>query len=192
MDVHDWRLAIGALIAGVFTAVSIYYYNRLTVLEFEVGRTAANLEASELRRDHVQRSLTALLQHYARYEHDVMSELTRVRMGAPVGAEAGSIDGAEAGEGDSLQDMLGRLQIIAEQYPNLQLTASSQQVANAVISSETEISARIVSYNDAVNVYTTDLAQFPGNLIGAMLGFKTYDFYQVEDRRVLEYKEVDL
>lgn len=183
---HDRRLALVTLGLTALGAFSVYYYNRLTVLEYDVRKAEANLTASELRRGHIQHNLTRLLRHYADYESRVMEEITRVRTGSELDR------GAEPAPPGSNQDLLGRLQVIAEQYPGLRLTDSTQQLGSAVVAAETDITQRIVEYNEAVNVYTTVLNQFPGNVAGPAMGFEEYDFYAPEEGSPTEYRELEL
>jgi hypothetical protein len=37
---------------------------------------------------------------------------------------------------------------------------------------------RVVDYNTAVNMYTSYLRQFPGNMFGRLMGFRDRDFYK--------------
>lgn len=183
---HDKRVALVTLGLTAFGVFNVYYYNRLTVLEYDVRKAEANLQASELRRGHVQRNLTRLLRHYADYESGVMEEITRVRTGSEQGPDEPTTPD------DSPRDLLGRLRVIAEQYPGLRLTDSTQQLGTAVVASETDINQRIVEYNDAVNAYTTVLNQFPGNLVGPAMGFESFDFYAPTHDSPVEYEELEL
>lgn len=179
---HNWRLVwVSLLLTGV-VVVHVYYYNVLTTLEYDVKVARANLEASQLRRNHIQRNMKGLLSHYSEYERDVMGELTRERMRK----------GGDAPPKDSSQGLLGRLRVLAEQYPDLKLTNSSQQLGTAVVQSENDITQRIVEYNGAVNAYTTMLSRFPGNVVGTALGFRQHDFYSPKNRSKLEYEELRL
>jgi LemA protein len=88
-----------------------------------------------------------------------------------------------------LKDLLAQLRIVAEQYPDLKLTQNLQQMSQSIIEAETEIAQRIMSYNDAVNRYTTVLDTFPGNVFGYLSRFPNYPFYAV-DKDKLNYQEV--
>jgi LemA protein len=87
------------------------------------------------------------------------------------------------------KDLLAQLKIVAEQYPELKLTQNLQQLSASIIASETEIAQRIMTYNDCVNKYTTEIDTFPSNLFAKISGFHTYGFYEV-DRDKLQYREV--
>jgi LemA protein len=92
----------------------------------------------------------------------------------------------------SLGEMLGRIDALAEQYPNLHLTSTVERFSQAVVASEAEVALRIMEYNNSVNMYTTALNTYPGKVFGKTLGFESMDFYQPKDRSVLEYRELEL
>lgn len=171
-------LAIASVGLAVWIASHIYYYNMLIDLESNVTTARAQVEVAQQRRNHIQRNLTQLLRYYARYERDVLKDVTGMRTEKkPEPKTAGA-------------DALARLDAVAEQYPNLQLNNTVQQMSESIVNSETNVAARTAEYNDAVNIYTNVLHQFPGNIFGKILGFQSYDYFETDDRSVLEYREV--
>jgi LemA protein len=175
---HSSRIGIGSLAVGIWLAAHIYYYNKLIDLEYNVQEAWAQVEAVQQKRNHVQRSLTQLVRYYASYERNVMKEVTTLRTNAkPV-------------EDVSITQLLARLDAVAEQYPNLNLASGVQQFSQSVVAYEADIAERTMQYNTAVNVYTTLLGQFPGNVFGPVLGFHSYPFYKPKDPSILDYGEV--
>ena len=176
------RLALGALAVGGWIAGHIYYYNRLYDLETNVYMAEAQIQAAEQKRSHIQRNLVKLVRYYATYERSVMNDLTVLRtQDSPK---------PPTSDGDSAQQLLARLDAVAEQYPNLNLTQSVQQLSEIIADTETEIVDRIGAYNEAVNIYTTYLGQFPANIFGRPLGFERVDYYRPKDPSVVDYREV--
>jgi hypothetical protein len=89
----------------------------------------------------------------------------------------------------SLEELLTRLRVVAEQYPELQLGTSLQQLATAIVELETEIAKRIMTYNEAVNNYITVVETFPGIIFARVSGFPRYQFYPI-DQQQKGYREV--
>ena len=52
--------------------------------------------------------------------------------------------------------------------------------------------ARVMEYNNAVNMYTSVLYTFPGRLFGKTLGFEAYEFYRPDDPGILEFNQLEL
>jgi len=88
--------------------------------------------------------------------------------------------------------LLGRLNAVAEQYPNLHLTNTVEQFMTGVVNTESEIAGYIIEYNRTVNVYRTAKKTFPAKIFSAVLRFRDYPFYEPEDRGVLEFAELKL
>jgi len=176
------HLVFGALLFGVWGLGHFWYYNQLTTLEFNAKVGWAQVEAAQQRRNHVQRNLVRLVNFYADYERSTMKDLTilRTEESKPDSSAGASPPGA----------LLGRLDAVAENYPNLNLGASVQLLSQAVLDSETDVANSIKAYNLAVNQYTTVLHQFPGRLFGQPMGFETMAFYTPVDQSILDYKEL--
>lgn len=184
---HNWSLVLVALGLGLWALTHIYYYNQLVSLEYDVLAAHAQIEASQQKRNHIQRNVTRLLRYYETYERGLMTGLTELRTNAEPGAGPTPVEGPDS----SLGSLVARLDAVAEQYPALRLTEVVQRFTEAVIAIEAEVTTRIAEYNTAVNVYTTVLRQFPGFLFGPMLGFEDKPFWQV-DVPLLGYAEVEL
>ncbi len=154
----------------------VYYYNLLLDLEMNVRTARAQIEVAEQRRNHIQRNLTQLTRYYARYEHKVLKDVTGLRT-------------AKKPEKVAPTEALARLDAVAEQYPSLQLNGTVRQFSDSIVDSETLIATRAAEYNEAVNVYTTALGEFPGNIFGRVMGFEPVEYYS-PDKSVLGYHEV--
>jgi len=209
---NTWKLSffVGLFLAWMIS--HIYWYNKLTDLEYNIQAAWAQVEAEQERRYHIQQDLTRLVVAYAQHERGLMTELTQLRTdawraGVPTGAggvaaqaPAPVVDESTASGDDTkarladlppqdLDRVFPQILLAAEQYPNLRLTENFQQFSTAIIETETRISEHIQIYNEAVNMYTTTLKQFPGNIFGAVWGFDMYEFY-VPKREGLEFRPI--
>lgn len=181
----------------------IYYYNRLIALEFDVQAAWAHVETEQQRRYHIQQNLVRTVVAYARHERSVLTRLTRMRTRRvdddrsspptykppPAASPKAALDKLEKLGSKQLDRLMPQIQLMAEQYPKLRLTENFQQLTKAVISSEDQIAKRLIEYNRRVNMYTTLLEQFPGNIFAKVMGFESYAFHR-PNRRALEYRPV--
>jgi LemA protein len=78
---------------------------------------------------------------------------------------------------NQVSSALGRLMVVVENYPNLKANENFKQLQYSLEGTENRILQSRRVYNDAVKDYNTDLAVFPGNLIGSMSGFQREDAY---------------
>jgi LemA protein len=176
---HASGLVIGSLILALWIASHIYYYNVLHDFEARTDTAMAQIIVAEQKRDHIQRSLTALLRFHADHERDTLKELTTLR-GSSVRPEK---PGAST-------ESLARFDAVGEQYPNLQVAATVKEFSVALVAAEQDVAKRIYDYNDAVNMYTAQLQQFPGNLFHKQLGFREREHYKPADPSVTKFREV--
>ena len=192
---HPAHIGACAVVFLVWVGAHVYYYNEFVIREFRVKETWAQVEAQRQRRFHVQANIANVVIRYARYEKDLMSQLTKLRAGTSKSGTdlvASLFEGAQTLEAtpsgmtmDKLDGLFSRIMVVAEQYPDLKLTANFQQLSHAIIDTETEIANRIMAHNQAVNAYTTVLHQVPGNIFGWITGFSDISFYNPKPRALV-------
>ncbi|MBF0202529.1 MAG: LemA family protein [Desulfamplus sp.] len=76
---------------------------------------------------------------------------------------------------------LGELMAVAEQYPDLKLSANFNSLMTALIDVEKDLATERLKYNDQVNIYTTTTAMFPGNLFAYLFGFPDMPYFTSTD-----------
>ena len=186
-------LVTGSLLLASAIVAHIYYYNRLVDLRCAVESTWAQVEAVQEQRANIQEGLTEIARQYLRYEQDVLTHVTALRTGAPAEAPAPSpsaalppVDPGQLGLGD----LLARVRIVAEQYPELHLSENLQQFSAALVANESQVAKAIMHHNDAVGSYTTLLAQFPANVFGRVAGFQPVAFYDPGDPASLGHRRI--
>jgi len=198
---HAVSLTVISVLIVAWLFVHIYWYNKLVNLECNVQAAWAQVEVEQERRYHVQLNLIRVVVGYARHEREVVTETTELRTRAAGAAPRTRAAGASPGGGlaedlaslsrDQVNDLFPRIMLMAEQYPTLRATENFQQLAGAVIDSETRVTTCIHAYNDEVNIYSTVIGQFPGNIFAAIWHFDTYEFYApppgTTDYRPLQY-----
>jgi LemA protein len=170
-------MAIGTMFLGLWIFSHIYYYNILLGLRANCDTAMAQIEAAEEKREHVRRGLVQLLRFHAGYERDLMKDVTTLR-GPSVRSEEGAAAGALAPKIDA----------VGEQYPNLVVNTTVNHASQAMIDAEIDVHKRVVDYNAAVNMYTSYLRQFPGNMFGRLMGFHDREYYK--SRESLKFEEI--
>lgn len=84
---------------------------------------------------------------------------------------------AEAG----LSGALGRLLVVAEQYPQLKADATVRSLMEELTSTENRIAFSRQAFNDAVLRYNNGREVFPQVLIANTFGFAPAEFFRIED-----------
>ena len=71
---------------------------------------------------------------------------------------------------------IGRLMVVAEQYPELRATENFQQLQAALSETEDQIAITRRVYNDTVQTYNTLIQQFPAVLIANSFHFEPREY----------------
>jgi LemA protein len=83
---------------------------------------------------------------------------------------------ASAAEG-ILGAAIGRLMVVAEQYPALRATENFQQLQAQLSETEDQIQITRRVYNDTVQTYNTGIQVFPPNLVANAANFEKREFF---------------
>ncbi len=88
--------------------------------------------------------------------------------------------GMMTGAGGALSP-LSRLLAVAEQYPDLKLSATFEKLMSALIDVEKDLATERIQYNETVNIYTTNIVRFPVNFFARLFGFEQLDYFEATE-----------
>ncbi|WP_180541192.1 LemA family protein [Nevskia soli] len=133
----------------------------------------AQIDADLQRRADLIPNLVGTVKAYAKEETTVVDEVSKARA-ALLGA--GSPDDKIAAN-NRLDNALGRLLVITENYPNLKANQNFQSLQFQLEGTENRILQSRRVYNKAVQDYNTELQLFPQNIVASMSGFQPDNAY---------------
>jgi LemA protein len=77
---------------------------------------------------------------------------------------------------------LGRLIMVAENYPNLKADNTFLKLMDELAGTENRIAVERMRYNESVKDYNISVRTFPGNIIAGMFNFKTAtEYFKAEE-----------
>jgi LemA protein len=152
---------------------ALLLYNRMVSRRNAVDNSWAQIEAALQRRHDLIPNLVESVKGYAAHEKSTFEEVTKARSGA-VAAKA---PGTQAVAEDMLTAALGRLMVVAEQYPQLRATENFQQLQQQLSDTEDQIQITRRVYNDTVQTYNTMIQQFPASLVANQFHFEPRQFF---------------
>ncbi len=164
------------IIVGILVVLLIAFwltYNRMVSRRNAVDNSWAQIEAALQRRHDLIPNLVESVKGYAAHEKSTFEEVTRARSGA-VAAKA---PGTQAAAEDALTAAVGKLIVVAEQYPQLRATENFQQLQQQLSDTEDQIQITRRVYNDTVQTYNTMIQQFPASLIANSFHFEPRQFF---------------
>jgi LemA protein len=148
-------------------------YNRMVSRRNAVDNSWAQIEAALQRRHDLIPNLVESVKGYATHEKETFENVTKARSTA-VSAKA---PGTQAAAEDFLTAALGRLMVVAEQYPELRATENFQQLQQQLSETEDQIQITRRVYNDTVQTYNTMIQQFPASLVANQFHFEPREFF---------------
>jgi len=184
-----------------------YYHNVFVAMTSTIDGDWADCEVMMQSRTHIRVNLSHMIVAYAQHERDLLTKITELRVvgkalepaeakaaAAPAGPETALNPAALAKEIEQLgpkqiSELLSRIQVVAEQYPQLKLTENYQQLSKSTIETEHKIADLLIQYNRDVNAYMTVRSCYPGRHFAWILGFPPKQFINVEPEN-MQFKEV--
>ena len=128
-------------------------------------------------------ALTALLdltEGYAKHESETLIETIKSRRS--VITAKSTPDDVLRQEG-IITEALGRIAMVAEQYPELKANQSYIKTMDAVQTYENMVRTSRLIYNDSVTKLNREIRMFPVSLIAGMLGFRQRDYLEEQSAK---------
>jgi LemA protein len=153
--------------------IGLLIYNRMISRRNAVDNSWAQIEAALQRRHDLIPNLVESVKGYAKHERSTFEEVTKARGGAVAAKSPPSQAAAE----DFLTAAIGRLMVVAENYPELRATENFQQLQAQLSETEDQIQITRRVYNDTVQTYNTFIQIFPPSLIANAFNFEPRQFF---------------
>ena len=164
------------IIVGILVLLLVvvwFVYNRTIGRRNAVDNSWAQIETALQRRHDLIPNLVESVKGYAKHEQTTFEEVTKARSGAV----SGKAPGTQAVAEDALTAAIGKLIVVAEQYPQLRATENFQQLQQQLSDTEDQIQITRRVYNDTVQTYNTGIQQFPAVLVANAFHFEPRQFF---------------
>lgn len=171
----EWLVPLGIISALAVTLITIY--NRLVALRQNRENAFADIDVQLKQRFDLIPNLVETVKSFASHEKEVFEEVTKMRANVQDADTQGERLQAEKGLGAAMLNVMA----VAENYPELKSDQNFQQLMAELSDIENKIAAARRFFNNATSEYNTSIQQFPANLIAGQFGFKTEEFYEVDE-----------
>ena len=181
----NFKKFIPWIILGLIVIWAITKYNGIAGKDQAVKKSWGNVESDYQRRMDLIPNLVNTVKGYANFEKETLTKVIEARASATqmkVDASNLSPDQIQAFQNaqGGLSQALGRLMVVAEQYPDLKANQNFLDLQAQLEGTENRINVSRQRFNDAVQDYNTAIVGFPGNLIAMIGGFKEKGFFQAQ------------
>ena len=173
-------LITAAVLGGLVVIVGGYLwatYNSLVTLRVRVDEAWSDITVQLKRRADLIPALVETVKGYAAHEKGVFEAVTQARaetISAQTPAEASLAE-------NHMQAALKSIFAVAEAYPQLQASQNFLQLQGELVDTENKIQASRRFYNGGVREFNTKIQVFPNNIVAGMFGFRSREFFEVED-----------
>jgi LemA protein len=175
-----WNLGFGirdllvlALVISGASMASGCSYNTFVSKEESIKAQWAQVENQLQRRNDLIPNLVETTKGIAQQEKDVFGQIAESRA-----KMAGARTPEETIQAANQQSTaLGRLLVVAENYPQLRSSESFNRLMDELSGTENRIAVERMRYNERVQDYNTSRRQFPSNVTASLFGFKEYPLF---------------
>lgn len=178
-------LAVIALL-GLFMLTGSY--NKLIKLRNRFENAYSQIDVQLKRRHDLIPNLVEVAKGYMEHEKETLTAVIQARNQAVSAQQSAA---AKPGDPTLMQNMvkaesglngaLGRLMMIAEQYPDLKANENMLSLQEELTSTENKVAYSRQGYNDAVTSYNTAREMFPTVILAGIMGFGDAELLKVDD-----------
>jgi LemA protein len=170
-------VALIVLLALLLVLGGIWMYNNLVQSRLRTSEAWSGIDVQLKRRASLIPNLVETVRGYAGHEHAVFTEVAEAR-GALTKA-VGPVASAAADQ--SLTQALGRLMVVAENYPQLQAATRFHELHEELRDTEEKIAYARQFYNGNVLSYNTSIQTYPGSLFARRFHFEPVAFFATDE-----------
>lgn len=171
------------ILLGIVAVIVIWLiatYNGLIRSKNQVDEAWSDIDVQLKRRYDLIPNLIDTVKGYAKHERELFEKVTQARANAMKAEAAG--DPKASGEAENmLAGTLKTLFAVAENYPTLKADQNFAKLQDELSDTENKIQASRRFYNGNVRDFNTKVQVFPTNMIANMLGFKSREFFEIDN-----------
>lgn len=177
-------LLVTVIILALIVILVLGLYNSLIKLKNKVSEAWSGIDIQLKRRTDLIPNLVETVKGYAKYEQEVLENVTKARVSL-MQAE-GPEDSAAAN--DQLTKTLKSLFAVAENYPQLKASDNFLNLQQQLGDTEDRIAYSRQYYNSSVLDYNTKIKTFPTIILASILGFKEDEFFKATEEETASTK----
>ena len=124
---------------------------------------------------------------YAKHESETIIQTIEARGGHTSAATPAGINA----QSDLLGQMMSRLNVVVEQYPELKASELYQKAQEGQAQYEENVRMSRMVYNDTATKMNRMVRQWPSSIVAQMLHFDVKDYLKVDNEKKKDYPDLD-
>lgn len=169
-------VVLGAIVLLALWSVGVY--NQIIGLKQNVENGWSQIDVQLKRRHDLIPNLVEVAKGYIAHERGTLEAVIKARQQA---VDASGLKDKQQAE-NFLSQTLRSLFAVVENYPNLKADQHMLKLQEELTSTENKIAFARQYYNDEAVRFNTTVQTIPNNVVAGMAGFKSYEFFEIEDK----------
>lgn len=164
---------IAIIIVIIIAYVSIG--NSLSRAQVKIDEAESGIDVALTKRYDVLTKQLDIVKAYAAHESETIARVIELRKGMTI---------AEKNEAaTAMNEMQGRINVVAEAYPELRSSENFKSLQNSVNDTEEHLQAARRAYNANVSSYNQMLVVFPSNIVANARHLTRREFFEAESAK---------
>jgi LemA protein len=173
-------LAAAGVVIGGIALWYISTMNRFARLKIKIEESDSGIDVALTKRYDTLTKMLDVTKWYAKHEAETLANIVKMRRGMSIG---------ERGEANRQMDAIaGRINVLAESYPELKSSENFKQLQIAVMEVEEHLQAARRIYNMNVSVFNQLLASWPSSVVGNVKGHAPKEFFEAGEKKKEDVK----
>lgn len=126
---------------------------------------------------------------YAKHESETILETIQARGGNS--GVAANTPAAINAQTDLLNQMMGKLNVVVERYPELKASDLYKETQEGMKQYEENVRMSRMIYNDTATKMNRMVRQWPSSIVASMLHFDQKEYLKVDDEKKKNYPDLD-
>lgn len=164
-----WKWLMGVLVVVLVVGMWLVgLYNGLVGKDQNVKQNWAQVETQLQRRYDLVPNLVETVKGYAKHEKELFENVTRARSAWANARNTGE----KVAAANQMEGFLGRLMVVAENYPQLKAAENFRALQDELAGTENRISVARMRFNDSVQEYNVSAKTLPTAFFVGIFGFE--------------------
>lgn len=171
------------IIVIIFILLILWYIttmNKLRGAEIKIDEALSDIDVALIKRHDVLIKMLDICKNYAKYEKETLLATINLRSNMSVPERNQAVD--------DMDEASKFVQVVAENYPQLQSSDNFRQLQIAVMNVEEHLQAARRLYNGNITYLNQKIVSFPSSIVANMLHIKQKDFLEVEQDKKQDIK----
>ena len=172
------------ILLAVLAAGAAHWYvataNRFAQLAVKVAEAGSGIDVALTRRWDTLTKMLDVTKGYAKHEAETLGGIVTLRQGMTLGEKRDALA--------KMDDVMGKLNVLVENYPDLKASENFKQLQIGVTEAEDNLQAARRIYNMNVSQFNQLLMSWPMSIVGRRRGYDPMDFFEAEAHKRQDVK----